>query len=155
MTSIGGNAFSYCTSLTSVTIPDSVTEIGDSAFYNCTGELTLNCNCLGLYGGKFSKLIIGNGVTKIGYDAFRDCTSLTSVTIPDSVTRIGNFAFRGCTSLTSVYCKPTTPPEGGDYMFVSNASGRKIYVPTVSVKAYKAAYNWSDYAADIVGYDFE
>jgi hypothetical protein len=54
-----------------------------------------------------------------------------------------------------VYCKATTPPVGGDSMFKDNASDRKIYVPSASVDAYKAASVWSTYAADIVGYDFE
>ncbi|MBO5902393.1 MAG: leucine-rich repeat protein [Tidjanibacter sp.] len=90
----------------------------------------------------------------MGNYAFYGCTSLTSVTIGDSVTSIGDWAFFYCTSLTSVYCKPTTPPEGDDDMFSYNASGRKIYVPMASVSAYKSAPGWSDYAADIVGYDF-
>ena len=93
-------------------------------------------------------------VTSIGYEAFYDCTSLTSVTIPDSVTSIGWYAFSDCTSLTSVYCKATTPPSGGDGMFDSNASGRKIYVPRESVEAYKAKLYWRDYASYIEGYDF-
>lgn len=49
---------------------------------------------------------------------------------------------------------PTTPPSGDSSMFYNNASGRKIYVPAASVEAYKADYGWSDYVADIVGYDF-
>ncbi|MBQ5635849.1 MAG: leucine-rich repeat protein, partial [Alistipes sp.] len=90
----------------------------------------------------------------IGNSAFRDCSSLTSVTIPDSVTSIGEYAFYDCDSLKNVYCKPTTPPQGGYSMFYSIASGRKIYVPTASVNAYKSAQYWSNYASYIVGHDF-
>ena len=75
-------------------------------------------------------------VTTIGDYAFQVCSSLTSVTIPDSVTTIGDYAFNYCKSLTSVYCKAITPPAGGASMFLSNASGRKIYVPMESVEAY-------------------
>ncbi len=176
VTSIENLAFSACPSLASVTIGNSVTSIGKHAFSSCTGELVINSKIVEtdytgsnypmdddsgwLYGSKFTKLTIGDNITKIGESAFRYCKSLTSVTIPDSVTSIGWFAFNGCTSLTSVYCKPTTPPAGGSYMFsyISNSSyvpiGCKIYVPRNSVLYYKAATYWEDYASYIYGYDF-
>ncbi len=86
VTSIGYGAFS-CHSVTSITIPDSVTEIGDRAF-ECCDELT--------------SVTIGNGVTSIGASAFDQCYDLTSVTIPDSVTSIGFKAFCSCWGLTSI-----------------------------------------------------
>ncbi len=79
--------FQYCTGLTSITIPDSVTSIAWFAFRNCTG---------------LTSVTIGDGVTSIGESAFYNCTSLTSITIPDGVTSIGYFAFKNCTSLTSI-----------------------------------------------------
>ena len=139
VTEIGELAFGYCTSLTNVTIPDSVTEIGGSAFNGCTS---------------LTSVTIPDSVTEIGEGTFYNCTSLTSVTIPGSVTSIGYDAFAYCTSLKEVYCKPTTPPTGGSSMFYNNASGRKIYVPMESVVAYKSASYWSNYASDIVGYNF-
>ena len=140
VTTIGGQAFYHCTSLTSVNIPDSVTEIGWYAFAGCICLTNVN---------------IPDSVTTIGEDAFAYCDRLTSVNIGDSVTTIGNFAFGSCTSLTSVYCKATTPPAlSGTYVFYSNGSGRKIYVPAGSVEAYKSATNWSQYADAIVGYNF-
>ena len=102
ITEIKESAFYNCSSLTSVTIPDSVTGIGQYAFYGCTGELIINSNCLGLFGGQFTKLTIGNGITSIGDYAFYYCRSLTSITIPDSVSSIGSYAFEGCSSLTSI-----------------------------------------------------
>jgi hypothetical protein len=85
VTEIGTNAFSG-TSLTGVTIPNSVTTIGIYAFSGC--KILAN-------------VTIPNSVTTIANAAFLGCTSLTSVTIPDSVTRIGNVAFSGCTALTA------------------------------------------------------
>ena len=85
--SIEENAFMSCSSLTSVTIPGSVTSIGRSAFSRCTS---------------LTAVTIGNGVTTIEGNAFQHCTSLTSVTIPDSVTSIEVRAFQGCISLRTV-----------------------------------------------------
>ena len=84
---IGSDAFRGCTSLTSVTIPDSATAIGDGAFYGCTS---------------LTSITIPKSVTSIGSDAFSGCTSLASITLPDSVTWLGERVFYGCTSLTSV-----------------------------------------------------
>ena len=146
VTSIGIYAFSNCTSLTSVTIPDSVTSIGSYAFFNCSS---------------LTSVTIPDSVTSIGRDAFGHCTSLTSVTIGDGVTSIGDAAFYKSTSLSEVYCKPLAPPTPlllyeslGWCAFDNNASGRKIYVPRESVESYKSAQYWRNYASYIVGYDF-
>ena len=139
VTMIGVYAFSKCSSLTSVTIPDSVTMIEGHAFHYCTS---------------LASVTIPDSVTKIGDYAFYNCRSLTSVTIGDSVTTIGEEAFYYCKSLTSVYCKAATPPALKSKVFDYNGSGRKIYVPTESVDAYKSAEYWSEYASAIVGYDF-
>ena len=87
VTSIGNNAFYGYTALTSVTIPNSVTSIGSSAFYGCSGLTSVS---------------VPNSVTSIGRFAFNGCSGLASVTIPNSVTSIGRLAFRGCSGLSSV-----------------------------------------------------
>ena len=158
VTTIGGSAFSNCSSLTSVTIPDSVTTIGNGAFHWCTSleSVTIGNSVTTIGDSAFSdchsltSVTIGDSVTTIGECAFGWCDSLTSVTIGDSVTTIGRQAFFSCNNLKTVYCKPTTPPTGGSSMFNYNASDRKIYVPASDddsiIKAYKAKEYWSSYA---------
>ena len=87
VTSIETEAFAYCSSLTSVIIPNSVTSIEDYAFDSC---LTL------------AYVTIPNSITSIGFGAFASCSSLTSVDIPSSVTSIGIGAFYECASLSNV-----------------------------------------------------
>ena len=117
-------------------IPNSVTTIGDYAFFGCYSLTNVD---------------IPDSVTTIGEDAFFGCNSLTIVDIPNSVATIKHAAFESCLKLKYVYCKPTTPPAlGSSYVFDNNASGRKIYVPVGSGDAYKNANNWSKYSSDIV-----
>ena len=87
VTNIGDYAFSGCRSLTDIVIPDSVTNIGDYAFWNCRS---------------LTNIVIPDSVTSIGDNAFEYCFSLSNLIIPDGVTSIGDGAFVGCNSLSSV-----------------------------------------------------
>lgn len=124
VTTIGYDAFSWCTKLTSVIIPQSVTSIKEGAFGYCTIlstisipnsvnsiEETVFSGCTSL-----TSINIPNSVTSIGGHAFSGCTSLTSVNIPNSVTSIGGHAFEECTQLTSITI-PNSVTSIGEMVF--------------------------------------
>jgi hypothetical protein len=94
VTNIGDSAFYDCEFLTSVTIPNSVTSIGARAF---------------CYSYELSSISIGTSVTSIGDYAFYWCTNLTSVTIPSNVTNIGNDVFGWCSGLTAITVDASNP----------------------------------------------
>ena len=110
---IWANAFSNCTGLASVTIPSSVTSVGNSAFSGCTGltSVTIPNSVTSIEGSVFSgctgltEVIIPNSVTSIGASAFSGCSGFAEITIPSSVTSIESSAFYGCTSLKEVINK--------------------------------------------------
>ena len=124
VTSIGANAFRGTTSLRSVTLPPTITAIGDSAFYQCStlaevhiSSLEAWCDInfvkgfnnpvyyarhLFLNDQEITELVIPEGVTEIKDYAFYFCTAFTSVIIPDCVTSIGNYAFGYCSNMTSI-----------------------------------------------------
>ena len=123
LTSIGSGAFSYCTSLVSITIPNSVTSLGCEAFYACTSLTTItfgdnsqltsigslafgNCSSL-------TEMIIPEGVTSIDSSTLFNCSSLENITIPDKVTSIGDNAFFGCSSLESITIPDSVTSIGG------------------------------------------
>jgi len=138
VTAIDYYAFNYCQGLTSITIPESITWIGGGAFYGCTGltrmtitdiEAWCRCNIGGsdsnpllyaqhlyLNDTEVTDLIIPDGITAIGKNAFLGCVGLTSVTIPNSVTSIDDNAFDGCTGLTSLSI-PNSVTEIGQVAF--------------------------------------
>ena len=117
--------------MTSVTIPNSVTWIGDGAFSVCSG---------------LTSVTIPNSVTSIGYWAFSGCSGLTSVTIGNSVERIGSGAFRDCLELLDVYCYaekvPSTESNAFDGSYPEYIT---LHVPDASIDSYKATAPWSSF----------
>ena len=133
VTSIGEEAFFGCKSLTSVTIPDSVTSIEGAAFKDCIGladdkGFVIIRNVLCSYCGNDGAVTIPDSVTSIGGSAFEGCTSLTSVNIPDSVTSIGGRAFCKCESLTSVTI-PDSVTSIGEWAFKGCTSLTSLTIP--------------------------
>ncbi len=129
-----GKLVAYNGCVSNVVIPESVTEIGDSAFIGCVG---------------LTSVTIPDSVTYIGNLAFASCTALTYVTIPDSVTHIGNMAFLSCTALTDV-----TIPDGvtyiGDLAFWGCSSLKGIFIPrsveTIQDRAFAACSNLKQFS---------
>ena len=126
---IGSHAFSYCSGLTSLNLPDGITSIGSYAFHGCSGLTSLNlpdgiteigggtlAGCSGL-----TSLNLPDGITEIGSDAFSGCSGLTSLTLPDGITEIDSYAFYDCSGLTSLNL-PAGITEIGDRAF-SGCSG--------------------------------
>jgi hypothetical protein len=126
VTSIGQGAFQN-SSVTSVTIPDSVISLGQSAFFNDTALTSINIGngVASIQDSTFNSdpalknVTIGNAVTSIGYFAFRGCTSLTNIIMPNSLTNFGDnnqgddLVFASCPNLTGVYFQGNAPSSYG------------------------------------------
>ena len=126
VTSIGGHAFEKCSGLTSLTLPSSVTSIGEFAFRYCSG---------------LTSLTIPSGVTTIDYYAFADCRGLTSLTLPSSVTSIGGYAFAWCSGLTSLTL-PSSVTSIGDYAFAWCSGLTSLTLPSSVTSIGGHAFAW-------------
>ena len=123
LTNITDNAFNGCSSLTSITIPNSVTEIKQNAFL----------------GNGLTSIVIPNSVTQVWYSAFYNNTGLTSVTIGSSVSVLGGYCFYGCSSLSAIAFMSDTPPTlGFDGVFSGQPSTGNLTVPVGSEANYYA-----------------
>ena len=155
LTTIGERAFDNCKSLTSVTLPNTVTSVSTGAFRDCSAmthfsfstAMTAVPDDMFYQDYSLSSVTIPSGITSIGDGAFQQCTGLTSIVIPSGVTSIGTSAFYYCRNLASITCLASTPPTLGTSTF--NGSTCPIYVQSASVNTYKAASGWSSYASRI------
>ena len=136
VTSIGSNAFRYCSSLTGVTIPGSVTAIATYAFYECSalvdviipGSVTKINDFAFAKCSSLKNIFIPYGVRVIGGDAFAQCSSLTDISIPESVKSIGNYAFYVCSSLTEIII-PDSVTSIGSNAFAHCESLTSLTIP--------------------------
>ena len=116
-------------------IPESVTSIGECAFYGC---------------GNLTSITIPESVTTFEESAFYGCDNLKSIIIPESVTSIGEYAFYGCGGLTTITCESTTPPTISNTTFENVDKSIPLYVPQESIATYQAADGWKEFT-NIVG----
>ena len=118
------------------TIPNSVTEIGDYAFYRCDS---------------LKHMTVPNGVTTINNGAFSNCSSLTSIRLPESLTEMSErWIFDGCKNLKEVFFFAKTPPYIAYGMF--SGLNPTIYVPAESLNAYKNKLYWQDFDIQAIHY---
>ena len=110
---LASECFKECTRLTSITLPEGITELPRSCFENCSS---------------LTSVTLPKGITSLEESCFRGCSSLTSITLPEGITSLGEYCFSGCSSLTSI-----TLPEGitslGEYCFSGCNSLTSITLP--------------------------
>ena len=145
VTSIGEDAFYYCSTLTSIVIPHTVTSIGEGAFRCCEAlkSITIPDSVIEIGYGAFStcrtlaSVSIGKNVSAIENLTFSECFRLTSIVIPDSVTKIGGYAFDYCTRLAEVTLGKSVASIG-DSAFSSCSALQNIVIPdsVTSIGAY-------------------
>ena len=152
--SIGDEAFASCYKLSQLKLSESITEIGLNTFGDCRGLKMIEipksvkmigeyafCGCHGL-----SSINIPNSVLEIGHDAFYYCLGLENIYLPESVQTIGERVFYECNNIKNVYCYAKSVPNTGYNAFeLSNANIATLYVPSLSLSAYKSTAPWSSF----------
>ena len=131
--SIADLAFADCSSLKSITIPNSVTSLGWRAFFDCESLTSVN---------------IGNSITTIMREAFDSCPNLTSVKIGNSVTTIEGGAFSGSSKIQDVYCYTAEPPHAiNPYSTFDNSFNATLHVPAESIDKYSSIIPWNNFGS--------
>ena len=134
VTSIGDSAFDTCSSLSEIVIPSSVTSIGDSAFYGCYS---------------LSEIVIPSSVTSIGDGAFSSCDSLSEIVIPSSVISVGYGAFSFCSSLSEIVI-PSSITSIGKGVFSGCSSLSEIVIPSCVTSIGDSAFSGCNSLSKIV-----
>ena len=132
-----GESFYGCSGLTSITIPSSVTSLGESCFYGCSGltSITIPSSVTSLGNYCFQgcsglpSITIPSSVTSLGSSCFYYCSGLTSITIPSSVTSLGDYCFYYCSGLTSITI-PSSVTSLGNYCFYYCSGLTSITIPS-------------------------
>ena len=132
VTEIKSYAFYYFNTMTSLSIGTGVTDIGSSAFYYCSGLTSLS---------------IPNNVVNIKSSAFARCGGLTTITIGTGVRTIETYAFQYCNNLTRITINATNPPDLANTNAFSNTNSCDIYVPRGTLAAYQSATNWASFSS--------
>lgn len=115
LSKIGKEAFSYCSNIEEIYLPDGILTIEEKAFYNCS---------------KLSKVFIGNGLTELAYSLFYGCGNLSDVYLGNSVKSISDYCFMGCTELTDIYLFSDVLTTLGTKAIPTTVS--RIYVPNTA-----------------------
>lgn len=128
---IGNNAFKGCTGLTSIIIPEGVTSIGNNVFDGCTGLMSVT---------------LPSTLENIGSECFKNCSKLASIIIPEKVNSIGKGAFSGCTGLTSIMSRLETPINiASDVFDTSVEKAVTLQVPDGCVSIYRQTNYWNEF----------
>ena len=170
VTAIGEYAFYGCSGITELTIGTGITSIGYFSFWNCPSLATVHFNAVNCttmfsyqtnaspnYGSVFNsgtiptdsspitRLTFGSGVNRIPNYAFKSCSQILGVVLPQNLTNIGTEAFRGCENLSSLTVLATTPPVVGNNAFYDVALTIPVFVPCNKHDTYTAADGWSQF----------
>ena len=146
--------------LTKVSIPESVTSMGDMAFAHCTALTQVNWNAVNcgdiannssgsfyppFYNTSVTHFIWGEQVVHIPAYSCYGMNRLTKMTLPESVTSIGEYAFGHCSALTEMTALGIVPPTAGDFAFEAVSREIPVYVPASALAAYQTADTWSEF----------
>lgn len=151
--SLGSDAFSS-TRISRVALPEGITKLESSVFYNCTAlsEIALPSSLRSIGSNAFnsctslSHIEIPEGVTQIDGGLFSGCSNLDSVSLPSTLNNVGSYIFSNCSKLVSIRCKAIVPPSA-DGSITSGINRNKcvLYIAPFTIDAYREASYWSEF----------